>query len=491
MALEYLDLRNMRKNHPAWRLMTADNAPLVAAFLDAAFREHNRRHMSESDLTMLLEDYLYQLRESEGAESFPRGAGEYLDEWARNDRGWLRKFYPQGSDEAHYDLTPATETALQWLEGLFERGFVGTESRLYTAIQLLREIATGVEQDRELRIAELRRRKQGLDEEIAAIEAGEVPLLDARALKERFQQFSRTARELLSDFRAVEHSFRELDRNVREQIAQAAGEKGEMLEQIFGEHDAITDSEQGRSFRAFWDFLMSPSGQEELTTLLDTVYQIDELGETLEDERLRRIHFDWMTAGEQTQRTVARLSQQLRSYLDDKSYYENRRITELLSQIEKRALELRDDMPRGAFMQIDESRPQVNLPLERPLFTPPLETDLSSLVETAETQSIDTSALFDGIVVDKARLTANVESALAGRTQITLQALLEQHPLREGLAELVAYLSLAAENPRAQFQETVTDLLEWQDHDGIRRRARTPRVIFARSSRDERDERQR
>lgn len=485
MALEYFDLRNLRKNHPAWRLMAADSAALVAAFLDSAFREHNRRSLSESDLTMLLEDYLYQLRESEGAEVFPRGASEYLDEWARNDRGWLRKFYPQGSDEAHYDLTPATETALQWLEGLFHRGFVGTESRLYTAIQLLREIATGVEQDRDLRIAELRRRKQGLDDQIAAIEAGDLPLLDARALKERFQQFTRTARELLSDFRAVEHSFRELDRNVRERIAQAAGEKGEMLEQIFGEHDAITDSEQGRSFRAFWDFLMSPSGQEELTTLLDSVYQIEELGDALEDERLRRIHFDWMTAGEQTQRTVARLSQQLRSYLDDKSYYENRRITELLSGIEKRALTLRDTTPRGVFMEIDDCRPQINLPLERPLFSPPLETEVASLVETAETDAIDTSALFDGIVVDRARLTANLESALTNRTQITLQALLERYPLRGGLAELVAYLSLAAENPRAQFHDDITDLLEWEDQRGIRRRARAPRVIFARRRNDE------
>lgn len=485
MALEYFDLRNLRKNHPAWRLMAADSAALVAAFLDSAFREHNRRSLSESDLTMLLEDYLYQLRESEGAEVFPRGASEYLDEWARNDRGWLRKFYPQGSDEAHYDLTPATETALQWLEGLFHRGFVGTESRLYTAIQLLREIATGVEQDRDLRIAELRRRKQGLDDQIAAIEAGDLPLLDARALKERFQQFTRTARELLSDFRAVEHSFRELDRNVRERIAQAAGEKGEMLEQIFGEHDAITDSEQGRSFRAFWDFLMSPSGQEELTTLLDSVYQIEELGDALEDERLRRIHFDWMTAGEQTQRTVARLSQQLRSYLDDKSYYENRRITELLSGIEKRALTLRDTTPRGVFMEIDDCRPQINLPLERPLFSPPLETEVASLVETAETDAIDTSALFDGIVVDRARLTANLESALTNRTQITLQALLERYPLRGGLAELVAYLSLAAENPRAQFHDDITDLLEWEDQRGIRRRARAPQVIFARRRNDE------
>ena len=28
---------------------------------------------------------------------------------AANDKAWLRKFYPPGSDEPHFDLTPATE----------------------------------------------------------------------------------------------------------------------------------------------------------------------------------------------------------------------------------------------------------------------------------------------------------------------------------------------------------------------------------------------
>src|SRR5207302_75166 len=153
--------------------------------------------------------------------------------------------------------------------------------------------------------------------EIAAIKAGDFKLMDDSALKDRFIQVSTTARELLSDFRAVEHNFRELDREVREQIASWDGHKGKLLSQIFGERDAISDSDQGRSFRAFWDFLMSPASQEELSELLNLVFEMESLKEYTEDKRLKRIHFDWLEAGEYTQRTVARLSQQLRRYLDD------------------------------------------------------------------------------------------------------------------------------------------------------------------------------
>ncbi len=70
-----------------------------------------------------------------------------------------------------------------------------------------------------------------------------------------------------TDFREVEHNFRILDRRVRERIALWEGAKGALLAEIMGERDAIADSDQGKSFRAFWDFLMSQSRQEELSRL--------------------------------------------------------------------------------------------------------------------------------------------------------------------------------------------------------------------------------
>lgn len=42
--------------------------------------------------------------------------------------------------------------------------------------------------------------------------------------------------------------------------------------------------------------------------LLDRVFELEELGDLTEDIRLKRIHFDWINAGEQTQKMVARLS---------------------------------------------------------------------------------------------------------------------------------------------------------------------------------------
>lgn len=246
MNLDFATLVTLRKTHPAWRLLIADHAPLIASFLNRVFIKPNVRVMARDELVAKLEDKLYHLRE------------------------------------------------------------------------------------------------------IARIASGDLDLLDDTALKDRFQQVSTLARELLSDFREVEHNFRRLDQEVREQIATWEGRKGALLEQIFGERDAIADSDQGKSFRAFWDFLMPPARQEELSTLLEKVFALPAVGALNADVRLKRIHYDWLEAGEHTQRTVAKLSRQL------------------LQGIEAAALSVRDSMPAVRSWISTRPRPRYFCPWSGP-----------------------------------------------------------------------------------------------------------------------------
>ena len=336
--MNHATLATLRDRHPAWRLLASPHAPLVASFLHRVFVAPNVRVMSEADLAEALEDELYALREQLGPDAYPKEAPEYLTDWAAPDKGWLRKFYKPGTDEAQFDLTPATEKAIAWLLSLTERPFVGTESRLLTLFALLEQISAGTEADPIKRVDDLRKKRDELDAEIARVLAGDVPLLDDTAVKDRFQQFQQLARELLADFREVEHNFRLLDRKVREKIALWEGAKGALLDEIMGERDAIGDSDQGRSFRAFWDFLMSSRRQEELSERLDQVLALPAVAALKPGPRMRRVHHDWLEAGEHTQRTVAQLSQQLRRFLDDRAFLENRRILELLHGIESKAL---------------------------------------------------------------------------------------------------------------------------------------------------------
>jgi hypothetical protein len=461
-------------------LLSADHAPLIASFLHHSFIEPNVRTLSQQELASRLDDYLYHLREWQGSGAFPKSARQYLDDWASDDRGWLRKYYPPNSDEPHFDLTPAVEKAIDWLAGLRQRQFVGTESRLMTVFLLLRQIVEGTETDPKARLAELNKRRARIDAEIQRVRAGRLDLMDATELKDRFLQMADTARGLLSDFREVEQNFRDLDRAVRERIAFWEGGKGALLEEVFGERDAIADSDQGKNFRAFWDFLMSPARQEELSSLLETVLELEPVADLGPDPRLRRVHYDWLEAGEVAQRTVARLSEQLRRYLDDQAWIENRRIMELIREVEQHALAVRDRPPDRGFMDLDESAPKVDLSVDRPLFSPPVKPTIDRQPVPTTDDVVPTDALFEQVYVDTARLAGYIRRALQTRRQISLVELVAAHPLEQGLAELVAYLHLASEDRRAVIDDAGCQALSWVDQDGRRRQATLPMVIFNR-----------
>ncbi|GAB0102567.1 DUF3375 domain-containing protein [Nocardia sp. JMUB6875] len=476
--MQFEHLESLRRHHPAWRLLRADNAPLVLSFLGTVFIEENARSMAAEELADRLDDVLYALNERMGEGTFPKSAKAYLNDWAAPEAGWLRKYYPPGSDEVHFDATPAVEKALTWVQGLADRSFVGTESRLNTVFELLRQMAFGAETDPQVRLAELRRRRDAIDTEIERVREGRFAPLDDVALRDRYQQFTATARELLADFREVEANFRQLDRELRERIATWDGSKAGLLDDMLGSRDAIAESDQGRSFQAFYDFLLSYEKQSEFTDLLAKVQELAAIGEP--DPHMRRIHHDWLDAGGRTQATVRLLSEQLRRFLDDQVWLENRRVMDILRSIEANALRVREIRDPEISVELDATAAELGLPMERPLYRV---ADKAPLVTTGITdadEEVDADLLFQQVFVDPTRLIESVRSTLRHRAQITLPMLLRDHPLEQGLAELVTYLSLSDPDFTVDFDEGQRDRVHWSDADDNHRSGVIPRITFVR-----------
>jgi hypothetical protein len=528
--VQHDDVDALRRTSAAWRLLRADTAPLVLSFLGTVFVEENVRAIPESELVARLDDHLWALhRTHDGAPDperrYPRTPQAYVDHWAHPDQGWLRAWYPPGSTEPHHDATPAVEQAVRWVAGLHGRAFVGTESRLNTVFELLRQLAVGTQTDPAERLRELEERRARLDDEIAQVRAGRVAVLDAAAQRDRYQQLTQTAADLLSDFREVEANFRSLDRALRERITGWDGAKGELLEEVVRSRTAIAESDQGRSFHAFYDFLLDRRRQEEFAALVDRVQALDAIaldavpttgravGPTRPDDaaraaehrRLRRIHYDWLDAGERTQSTVRTLSEQLRRFLDDQVWLENRRVMDILRGVEAKALAARDVARDAAGrpgaapglvtppgMPVDAVAPEVVLPTERPLFAPrPIARVDSDRVEEGD-ENFEVAALYEQVHVDPERLARTVRDALGRRGQVSLADLVLDAPLEHGLAELVSYLSL--DDPRfvVVHDDERTDEVSWtgeapappadadDPRDPVVRVARLPRVTFAR-----------
>lgn len=481
--MDYEAIEALRARHPAWRLLRAGNASLILSFLGDFFVEKNRGACSASEVAAALDDQLYTLnREAatdDGSARFPKEPRAYLEDWAAAEVGFLRRFYPAGEDEVHYEVTPAFEKAHAWVESLRARNFIGTESRLHTIVELLRQIVHGSEVNPDVRLAELRRQRDEIDAQIAAVEAGDVVVMDATGVRDRYQQFAATARDLLSDFREVEENFRNLDRAARERIAAWEGSKGELLADLMGSRSDIAGSDQGRNFQAFYDFLLSESRQDELSDLLSRASALDSVEA---DRRVRSIHHDWAEAAERAQRTVRQISEQLRRFLDDQVWLENRRVLDLVRSVETQALDLRHDPP-GIGLEVDEPGIEILLPFERPLYSPPPASEVESLIPPAEDAELEAELLFSQTYIDSARLAGNIRALLPENSSALLSDIIEMYPIEQGAAELVGYLALSDDDIAVEMDERDETLLEIGDPEDrdLARRIRLAKVTVKRS----------
>lgn len=479
--MDYATIAALRDRHPAWRLLRAGNATLILSFLGGFFVEGNRGACPASEVAAALDDALHVLNAeilTEGGEPrYPKDPRAYLEDWAATESGYLRRFYPPGDDEVHYEATAAFEKAYAWVASLKARSFVGTESRLHIVVELLRQIVHGTEEHPEVRLAELRRRRDQIDAEIAAVESGIVTVLDATAVRDRYQQLSATARELLSDFREVEENFRRLDRAAREKIAAWDGSKGELLADLVGSRSEIAGSDQGRSFQSFYDFLLSEARQAELADLLAKVSALDAIEA---DRRIRGIHNDWSEAADRAQRTVRQISEQLRRFLDDQVWLENRRVLDLVRAVESVALELRDNPPDFG-LEVDQAGIEIALPFERPLYqTPPAIAVESEILTGAE--DVDAELLFTQNFLDQTRLVDILRTVLPENSSALLSDIAALHPIEQGAAEIVGYLALDDEDLTIEMDDAGETVLEYTDpaDPEVTKRARLPKVTVRR-----------
>ena len=470
------DLDRLWDRHHAGRLMRARNAPLVLSFLGQYFIENNRGATPAAELVSALDDFLYDLHRSD-PERYTAEPATYLDDWSSAESAWLRRYYPAHSEEVHYEATPALHKAHGWVESLRSRSFIGTESRLHTVVELLRQIVHGSQSAPESRIAELERRRAAIDTELDDARRGHIPILDDTALRDRYQQASATARELLSDFREVEENFRTLDRSAREKIAGWDGGKGALLSDLVSSRTDIASSDQGRSFQAFHDYLLSEGSQQELAKLLATVQSMPHIAA---DQRLRSVHHDWSDAAERTQQTVRNLSEQLRRFLDDRVWVENRRVMDLVRAIEAAALTVRDAPPRALGLDVDEPGVPISLPLERPLYDPQPDVVVDSMIAPHDVGNSELDDLLAQRFVDTARLAQNIRKVVPPRTVAALDDIIQLYPLQEGVAEILGYLSLSDDEIVIEIGDDDTTI-DYADSAGDPKRVRMRTVTVTRT----------
>ncbi|RRR65733.1 MAG: DUF3375 domain-containing protein [Candidatus Viridilinea halotolerans] len=480
--MEHDQLQFDLRQAPSVRLLKSPHAPLIISFLHRAFKQEQRVTVSYAALHERLDATLDTLNERHPG-LYALNAAAYLKQWSDEEHQLLRINVRSSDDETTVELTADAERALAWVEELYRREFVGTESRFLAIFQLLEEVVVRSSADVEQRLAQLEQERAALEAEMSHIRAtGRVEPLTSTQIKERFLQAGEVARQLLRDFAAVEQNFRAIARNVQEQQLQPEARKGAVVGYVLDADEALHASDQGRSFYAFWEFLTVPAKQDELRSLIDQVYGLKALRDLAPNHPLlRRMTRTLLEAGEKIVQSNHRLAEQLRRMLDDRAQAESRRVRELIDALKVQAARRADEPPLEQPILELEGAPEVSLLMEKTLWEPQVATvfDLQPQATGTIADAASLHALYRQFYVDEQQLQQRIETLLETRPTCTLAEILVAYPAEKGLAELLGYLIIASRTPHHTIEREVTEVVRLPaTADLAERTIAVPRVVF-------------
>ncbi|MCC5814828.1 MAG: DUF3375 domain-containing protein [Leptospira sp.] len=480
--MDYFTIRKLITS-PAIRLLRKDSAGFVVHFLYCLFREEERFFISLDEMKIRLKNNLEEIQEefANGGNTLVRDSDFYINDWVSGGFLYKRIKILDNREEIVLEPSPELSKVFFWMEDLSnldKKEVVGTESRFFSILHKLKELVEESETDPETKIQRLEAKKQEIEDQISRIRStGEVDILSEERIRGQYLYAKKEALELISDFKQVEINFSEIRQNIHKKYL-ATSLKGEILEYVLNEDMELMNSEQGRSFQTFWDFLRSDKNQEEWNILLQKLYSLENILSTDEDmffKKLRRILRD---AGGLVNSTVSGLSEQLKRSLVERTLRENRRSKELITEIKNLVMNKGEE--DFSFMNEEgwsmEEWDSVSLPMERPLWKGETSQDAFILEPDRQEEYSDWADLisvFQGL--DMKQLEENILSLLRYKPEVNLQDILNHFPEPSNLESLVAYLWIASNDERHVLPED--SFFEWENPEK-ERRFRIPQAVY-------------
>jgi len=472
-----LALARLRDEDVTFRLLRADNAPLIAGILGAHLGGEERR-LPAADLYERVDADLDELRGHGFA--LPQTAQAYCADW--RSAGFLIR---RASEEARgetFELSAGALAAIRTLESLTERRQTVTESRLASIAGQLGQLALDTDPDATRRLEQLHAQRERIDEAIERIHSGELDMIDAPRALERAHDILAQARELPSDFARVRAEFEKLNRLLRERVIESEASGREVLDEVFRGVDLIAESDAGRSFAGFSALILDPSLGAAFDDDVDRILDRDFTNQLTAEERrfLRRFVLTLKSHSAEIHAVMTGFARGLRRYVQSQEFQRDRVMRGLLREA------LAGAIPAAA---CTKPYRETSLCLELPsvpvasvggirLFNP-AEFDATAPIETndAETVDLDTlRALARDTEIDFDELVGHANEVLAELGSCTVAEVLERHPASQGVASIVGLLALAASHgvPTGD-----PDTVSWVGTDAVARSAEIPGYRFS------------
>ena len=440
-------------NSPSVKLLKMRSAEFFLAFVTIVFDE--QMAIGEEKLQMLLENMLDNQREDITdedinketlGESNEAKAKRLIKEWT--DKGLFAN-YQNEDGEIIYELSSHTSKVIDWVTSLKKEEYIGTESKFKTLFSQLKDLVEFSNEDREKRLELLRQKKEDIERQIESLEMGEeIEVYEDYQIEPRYNSLNKLAKELLSDFKEVDDNFKEIIKQIYKRQTDNKGKKN-ILSYIFDAYAELKNSQQGKSFYAFWEFLLSSELQKEWDELTDLLYNtLDKRNIDSKDMFLKDIKKHLFDAGEKVSKTNDRMSEKLSQIIINNN--SNIQATkQVINDIKKLLLNTTQNKERNN-ASLSYEVVEIKLPLERQLnLTPKQEVEYKNVPTEADlgiNELERLGKLFNHYQIDRKILRKRIDMILRRSTQTTLAEVIEQNNgIDKGLSELFGYIAILKE----------------------------------------------
>ncbi len=473
------------RNSPSVALLRARNCGIITEFLAEVFGDMPA--VSHENIHSLLAEYLnsHEFEDEEESDilytdTYEEKASKYIRNWT--DSGFLTN-YRNEDGEIYFELSSHSSKVLDWLAGLKQEEYIGTESKFKSIISQLRELVEYTNEDREKRLQLLVDKKMEIEHQIQQLQMGEdIKVFEEYEIVPRFQQINKLAKELLTDFKDVDDNFKNIIKEIYQKQIDPTLKKGGILQYTFDALDELKSSSQGKSFYAFWEFLLAREMQSELDTLITDLFRtLKEKNIDGGDTFLQNMVEYLYESGRKVYQTNDKMADKLSRIIRENEISRSDVSKRLVQEIKNTLIEIsKKGQKPDVSLSVDDGM-EISIPFDRKItFEQNESTEYDSIPET-ETLSIEDlgelDKVFSNVYVDRKILVKNIRETMKGKSQVTLLDVVEQFPLKQGLPELFAYFGALGQFQHKTVNEEKRQAIVF-DHQN-NKQIRIPEVIIS------------
>ena len=276
-------------------------------------------------------------------------------------------------------------------------------------------------------------------------------------------------------------NFKEITKGIYQKHADGSLSKSNILEFTFDALESLKESQQGKSFYAFWSFLLNPDLQHKWESLTKDLYTtLENKSIPLSDTFLIGMKKHLHSSGQKVYKANDKMAEKLSRIIRENESSKSEATKIIIQDIKKQLVEISKTESKPDISFELETATDINIPFERKLTKEQSEevtyTNRPKIAHEDITSSNQLSRLFSQSNIDKELLRKRIKDVLKEKSQTTLLDVVEKYGgLEKGLPELFGYIGIVKEFPHVINPDKTQSIVFDPDN---RKQIKIPEIIL-------------